>query len=80
MMYGFSLNATSFVGHEETVQGMRAGKSDPGKKFDWGRLWVRLGQPPKVESQNMANQVRVEEELKKIGEATEQIRQLMRRP
>ncbi len=74
MMYGGS-SLRSIVGHEETVQGMRAGKSDPGRKFDWGRLWAQLGQPP-----DTANQVGVEEELKKIDEATEQIRQLIRRP
>ena len=34
-----------FIGHQETAQGRRNGKSDPGVKFDWD-LFFRLLQPP----------------------------------
>ena len=35
-----------FVGHQETSQGLRVGKSDPGALFDWGRLLSGLTAPP----------------------------------
>ena len=33
-----SMNASGFIGHEETPQGIRAGKTDPGRHFDWPRF------------------------------------------
>lgn len=36
--YGFPLDRQHIVGHEETPQGRRARKSDPGGQFDWARL------------------------------------------
>jgi N-acetyl-anhydromuramyl-L-alanine amidase AmpD len=38
-----------FIGHEETSQGIRARKSDPGIRFDWNGFIARLGaflEPP----------------------------------
>ena len=34
-----------FIGHQETPQGIRVGKSDPGKLFDWAALMAGLGAP-----------------------------------
>lgn len=34
-----------FIGHEETAQGKRNGKSDPGRLFDWDRFISSLTEP-----------------------------------
>ena len=34
-----------FVGHQETVQGRRNGKSDPGSKFPWADFIRRISEP-----------------------------------
>lgn len=36
--HGFALNRQNVLGHEETEQGRRNGKSDPGPGFDWSRI------------------------------------------
>ncbi len=36
--YGFKPERFYFQGHEETAQGKRNGKSDPGPMFDWERF------------------------------------------
>jgi hypothetical protein len=50
--YGFKLDRTAIVGHQETTQGQRRGKSDPGKQFDWDKALKyakhpSLAPPPK---------------------------------
>lgn len=49
-------NSQGFIGHEETAQGKRAGKSDPGRLFDW-ELFLRLlndtSAPPEEEENDM---------------------------
>ncbi len=35
---GFRNGSQGYTGHEDTMQGMRAGKSDPGPMFDWDRF------------------------------------------
>ena len=37
-VFGFPISRTNIVGHEETAQGKRMVKSDPGYKFDWDKL------------------------------------------
>lgn len=36
---------SGFIGHQETVQGKRAGKTDPGKLFPWDRFIALLSPP-----------------------------------
>ncbi len=36
--YGFEINRQNIVGHEETEQGKRARKTDPGPMFDWDKF------------------------------------------
>lgn len=40
-----STGEPGFIGHQETIQGKRNGKSDPGSRFDWD-YFLRLLQPP----------------------------------
>lgn len=42
--YGIPLNRQRIVGHEETASGRAAGKSDPGRMFDWPYFMSLLGQ------------------------------------
>lgn len=39
---------SGFIGHQETVQGKRAGKTDPGKLFPWDRFIALLNPPAMV--------------------------------
>ncbi len=36
--YGFQVNRQNVLGHEETEQGRRVGKTDPGPMFDWDKF------------------------------------------
>ena len=37
-LYNFVNGMKGYTGHEDTVQGHRDGKSDPGSRFDWDRF------------------------------------------
>lgn len=36
--YGFAVNRSTIVGHDEIAPGKREGKTDPGPEFDWPRF------------------------------------------
>lgn len=40
--FGFALDRQHILGHEETAQGKRAGKSDPGLHWSWTRFMALL--------------------------------------
>ncbi len=41
----YSNGMEGFTGHEDSEQGVRAGKSDPGLQFDWDRFIAMLQEP-----------------------------------
>lgn len=49
----FSSSQPGFVGHSETEQGKRFGKSDPGRLFDWDKFIRLLTANPAEEIANM---------------------------
>lgn len=44
--HGTTSTSGGFVGHQETAQGRRNGKSDPGHLFPWDQFIQRLQEPP----------------------------------
>ncbi len=50
-----------FIGHEETAQGKRDGKSDPGRLFDWDRFILSLREEPKQEEPPMMTWARLKD-------------------
>lgn len=44
-----------FVGHDQTVQGKRSGKTDPGPQFDWDRF-IRMVEAELTEEEEMSSQ------------------------
>ncbi len=44
VVHTLEVTKSGFIGHEETPQGKRVGKTDPGKQFDWAEFIELLGE------------------------------------
>ncbi len=56
----YSNGMEGFTGHEDSEQGVRAGKSDPGLKFDWDRFIAMLKEDDMPDP-------RLDEMIKRVG-------------
>ena len=57
----FSNGMEGFTGHEDSEQGVRVGKSDPGQEFDWDRFIAMIQQPEVQEDEDMfATMIKIE--------------------
>ena len=60
----YSNGMEGFTGHEDSEQGVRDGKSDPGIKFDWPRLMRMIQEPVEEDEEMYARIIRIEGETR----------------